>query len=70
MSWLIKTMNNETGKNFMYYWTIKEIFDSTKETYSNNDNMSEIFEIKGILHELHQGESTVAKYYNLLTQKW
>lgn len=62
-------MTNETRENFMYYWIAKEIWDSTKETYSNKHRMYEIFEIKGILHKLHQQESTL-KDYNLLTQKW
>lgn len=36
----------------MYYKTTKEIQDVDRETYSNNDKTSAIFEIKGILHDL------------------
>jgi len=43
MSWLLNTMTNEIGENFMYYDTAKEIWDAVKETYSNIDNTSAIF---------------------------
>ena len=46
MSWLINSMTNEIGKNFMYYKSAKEIQDAAKETYSNKDNTSEVFEIE------------------------
>ncbi|KAK2974112.1 hypothetical protein RJ640_025461 [Escallonia rubra] len=47
MSWLINTMNLEIGQNFMFYGTAKEIWENVKETYSDNENTSELFEIKG-----------------------
>ena len=56
MSWMINSMTSETGENFMYYKTTKEIWDVVKETYSNVDNISEIFAIKSVLHELQQRE--------------
>ena len=52
ISWLLNSMTTETGENFMYYKTAKEIWDAARETYSNKDNTSAIFEIKGILHDL------------------
>lgn len=70
MSWLLNSMTNETGENFMYYKTAKEIWDAARDTYSNKDNASAIFEIKGMLHELRQGEQTVTKYFNKLTRYW
>ena len=52
MSWLFNTMTNESGEDFMYYGTAKEIWNAAKETYSNVDNTSVIFEIKSLLHDL------------------
>ncbi|KAK3041977.1 hypothetical protein RJ639_002285 [Escallonia herrerae] len=46
MSWLINTMNLEIGQNFMFYGTAKEIWENVKETCSDNENTSELFEIK------------------------
>ena len=46
MSWLLNTMTNEIGEDFMYFSTAKEIWDAAQETYSDVDNTSAIFEIK------------------------
>ncbi|KAJ1400269.1 Gag-polypeptide of LTR copia-type [Sesbania bispinosa] len=54
MSWLLNTMINEIGENFIYYNTAKEMWDAVKEMYSNVDNTSAIFEIKSLLHDLRQ----------------
>ncbi|KAJ1396328.1 hypothetical protein SESBI_32635 [Sesbania bispinosa] len=40
------SMTHETGENFMYYGTAVEIWNAAKETYSNVDNTSAIFEIR------------------------
>ncbi|KAJ1421360.1 Gag-polypeptide of LTR copia-type [Sesbania bispinosa] len=68
MSWLISSMTHETGENFMYYGTAVEISNAAKETYSNVDNTSAIFEIKSLLHDLRQGDSSVSEYYHSLTR--
>ena len=52
-------MTKEIGEDFMYYKTTKEIWDTTRETYSDNENTSELFEVKGILNNLRQGELIV-----------
>ncbi|KAL6323004.1 hypothetical protein AAG906_023621 [Vitis piasezkii] len=44
MSWLINFMTNEIGEDFMFYETAKEIWDATKETNSDKENTSELFE--------------------------
>jgi len=63
-------MTNEIGENFMYYDTTKEIWDAVKETYSNIDNTSAIFEIKSLLHDLQQGEKSVTEFSNTLSRYW
>ena len=70
MSWLINSMTNDTGENFLLYGTAKEIWDTAKETYSNNENTSELFEVESVLHDFHQGESTVTRYFNTLNRYW
>ncbi|RVW39091.1 Retrovirus-related Pol polyprotein from transposon TNT 1-94 [Vitis vinifera] len=70
MSWLINSMTNGIGENFMYYGTAKEIWDAARETYSNIDNTSATFEIKSILQDLRQGDSTVTEYFNILARYW
>lgn len=70
MSWLLNTMTNEIGKNFMYYNTAKDMWDAAKETSSNIDNTSAIFEIKSILHNLRQDDRLVIEYFNTLNRHW
>ena len=65
MSWLINSMTNEIGEDFMFYQTAKEIWDAAKESYSDKDNTSELFEIKGILNDLF-----VTQYFNALNKQW
>ena len=68
MSWLINSMNTEVGENFLLYETAKEKWDAAKDTYSNNDNVSELFGVEGILHDLRQGDSSVNEYFNKLSR--
>src|ERR1044072_1910570 len=70
MSWLLNTMTNETRENIMYFETAKEMWNAVEETYSDVDNTSAIFEIKSLLHDLRQGESTVTEYFNTLSRNW
>lgn len=70
MSWLLNSMTNEYGENFMYYSNVAEIWNAAKETYLNMDNTSAIFEIKSLLHNLQQGDPLVTEYYHTLTKYW
>lgn len=38
MSWLINSMNNDIGENFLLYGTTKEIWDVAREMYSSSKN--------------------------------
>lgn len=70
MAWLINSMINEIGENFLLYSTAKEIWDAARDTYSSSDNTAELFAVGSILHDLRQGESSVTVYYNALTRYW
>ncbi|XP_052287256.1 uncharacterized protein LOC102623150 [Citrus sinensis] len=63
MSWLINSMNNDIGENFLLYGTTKEIWDAAKETYSSSENTVELFQIETILHDFRQENLIV-------TQPW
>ncbi|RVW17834.1 Retrovirus-related Pol polyprotein from transposon RE2 [Vitis vinifera] len=69
MSWLINSMNNDIGENFLLFGTAKDIWDAAKETYSSSENISELFQVESALHVFRQGEQTVTQYYNTLTRK-
>ena len=59
MSWLINSMTNEIGENFLLYDTAQEIWEATKEAYSHIANTSELFEIESMLDDLKQGDYDV-----------
>ncbi|XP_059599280.1 retrovirus-related Pol polyprotein from transposon RE2 isoform X2 [Vitis vinifera] len=58
MSWLINAMDTEIGQNFLFYDTAHEIWMAAKETYSDSDNTADLFDIKGALHDLRQGDAS------------
>ena len=70
MSWLINSMTNDIGENFLLYGTAKEIWDAARETYSSSENTSELFAIEAALHDLRQEDLTVTQYFNTLTRHW
>ncbi|RVW12513.1 hypothetical protein CK203_082418 [Vitis vinifera] len=70
MSWLINSMNNDIGENFLLFRTAKDIWDAAKETYSSSENTSELFQVESALHDFRQGERSVTQYYNTLTRYW
>ncbi|KAL4562842.1 hypothetical protein LXL04_026873 [Taraxacum kok-saghyz] len=70
MSWLLNTMIPEIGEQFMFYKTASEIWEAARDTFSNQENTSPLFEIKGILHNLRQGDLTVTSYFTSLNRYW
>ena len=69
-SWLINSMNNDIGENFLLYPTAKELWDAVKESYSSSKNTSELFEIEAALYDLRQDDTSVTQYFNTLTRYW
>ncbi|XP_039020537.1 uncharacterized protein LOC120152380 [Hibiscus syriacus] len=70
MSWLINSMTNEIGENFLLYRIARKIWEAAKETYSNNENTPELFEVESVLHDFRQGDLTVTQYFNTLNRYW
>ncbi|KAF7811459.1 Retrovirus-related Pol polyprotein from transposon RE1 [Senna tora] len=70
MSWLINSMDLEIGQDFMFFASTAEIWKAAKESYSDVENTAELFEIKGALHDLKQGELSVPQYFNTLNRYW
>ena len=68
MSWLINSMVNEIGENFLLYDTAQEIWEAARQAYLHVENTSELFEIESLLDDLKQGESHVTQYFNSLNK--
>ena len=70
MSWLVNSMEEEIGANYMCYPTAYELWENVNQMYSDLGNQSQIFELTLKLGELRQGEDTVTKYFNSLKRLW
>lgn len=68
ISWLFNSMKNEIGEDFFLFGSVKEVWDATRETYSKVDNLSDLFAVKSILHDLQPRDLSVTQYFNILTQ--
>lgn len=70
ISWLINSMTNNVGKNFILDETAQEIWDTARETYSDTKDTAESLEIEEILHDFSQGDLRVTPYFSRLTHCW
>ncbi|XP_073279534.1 uncharacterized protein [Primulina huaijiensis] len=70
MTWLVNSMEEEIGANYMCFPTAYELWENINQMYSDLGNQSQIFELTLKLGELRQGEETVTKYFNSLKRIW
>ncbi|XP_042449133.1 uncharacterized protein LOC122034065 [Zingiber officinale] len=70
MTWLVNSMEEEIGANYMCFPTAYELWKNINEMYSDLGNQCQIFELTLKLGELRQGEEPVTKYFNSLKRIW
>ena len=58
------------GKTYMFLPTTKNVWDAIRETYSDVENASQIFEIKMRLWQMKQGDREVTEYYTEMSGLW
>lgn len=68
MSWLLNSMINEIG--ILCTTRLRRRYRVQPKKPIPIDNTSVIFEIKGIRHDLRQGDSSVIDYLNMLIRYW
>lgn len=68
--WLVSSMKPTIGRTYMFLQTPKYVWDAVKETYSDVENSSQIFEIKTRLWQMKQGERDATDFYMEMTQLW
>ena len=66
MSWLLNSMLLEIGKPILYLSVAKEIWDVVLQTYSKKGNVTQIYELKTMIHKTKKKDLTVTTYYNTL----
>ncbi|KAL4318341.1 hypothetical protein GQ457_18G004360 [Hibiscus cannabinus] len=70
MAWLINSMVPDIGENFMLYRTAAEIWTAARDTYSNTDNIVELFGVENQIRELRQDDLPLGQYFGQLTKCW
>ncbi|RVX13447.1 hypothetical protein CK203_020911 [Vitis vinifera] len=69
-SCLINSTKPTIGKTYMFLLTAKDVWDAIRETYSDAENASQIFELKMRLWQMKQRDREVMKYYTKMLGLW
>jgi len=69
-TWLINSMEPVIRKPFLFIPTVKKFWEAVRDTYSDLENPSLIFELKTRLWNLKQGDKEVTTYYNEKVTLW
>ncbi|XP_073128544.1 uncharacterized protein [Henckelia pumila] len=70
IAWLVNSMEPSIGKTYLFLPTARDVWDAVRETYSDLENSSQIFELKTRLWNSKQGERNVIDYYNEMRALW
>ena len=70
MTWLVNSMEEDIGSNYMCYSTAKELWDSINEMYPDVSNKSQVYELTLRIGEIKQGGESITKYFNNLKRIW
>ncbi|KZV57627.1 hypothetical protein F511_03087 [Dorcoceras hygrometricum] len=70
MAWLINSMEPPIGRTYLFLPTAKDIWEAVRETYSDLENSSQIYDLKTRLWNSKQGEKSVIEYYNEMRALW
>ncbi|KZV06757.1 hypothetical protein F511_45762, partial [Dorcoceras hygrometricum] len=70
MAWLINSMEPSIGRTYLFLPTAKDIWEAVRETYSDLENSSQIYDLKTRLWNSKQGEKSVIEYYNEMRALW
>ncbi|KAH9796155.1 retrovirus-related pol polyprotein from transposon RE1 [Citrus sinensis] len=70
MAWLVNSMEPNIGQTYLFYQTTAELWEAVKETYSDLENSSQLFELRNMARNLKQGDMDVTHYFNSLKNLW
>ena len=60
MTWLVSSMDDDIGANYLCYSTTKELWDSVYHMYSDLENQSQVYELQLKLGEVKQGTDSIS----------
>ena len=67
---LVNSMKPSIGKTYLFLPSAKDVWDAVRETYSDVENSSQLFEIKTRLWQMKQREREVTNYYMEMATLW
>lgn len=70
LAWLINSMEPTIGKPFMYLPTAKDVWEAVRDTYSDQENSSQLFGFKSKSWHASQSDRDVTTYYNEMMTLW
>lgn len=70
IAWLLNSMEPVIGKPYFFLPTARDVWEAVRETCSDAENGSRIFELKIKLWKARQGERSVTFYYNEMISLW
>ena len=70
IAWLVNSMEENIGENYMYYSTAKELWDTVNRAFSDLENLAQMFELRDKVRNLRQGDMDVIQYFNIFNKLW
>ena len=70
IAWLVNSMKPSIGKTYLFLPTAKDVWDAVRETYSDAEDYSQIFDLKTRLWQMKQGDRDVTDYYMDMLGIW
>ncbi|KZV52593.1 hypothetical protein F511_24790, partial [Dorcoceras hygrometricum] len=70
MAWITNSMEPSIGRTYLFLPTAKDVWEAVRETYSDLQNSSQIFDLKTRLWNSKLGQKTVIEYYNEMRALW
>ena len=69
-AWLLNSMKASIAKPHLFLPMAKDVWDLIRDTYSDLENSSQIFELKPKLWRSKQVDHEVTVYYNEMVTLW
>ncbi|ESR42004.1 hypothetical protein CICLE_v10013837mg, partial [Citrus x clementina] len=69
-TWLINSMDSIIGKTFMYFKTARDVWEAIRETYSDLENQSQLYELNTCIWKMQLGNREITAYYNDMMAFW
>lgn len=70
MSWLVNSMEEHISRGLMFCKTAKEIWDSLSESYSQKQDLAQIYQLDRDSTFMRQNGMPIEEYWSKLRSKW